>query len=170
MDRHGFLPFADLARMWILFSGERSAPYGMRREVYVAFRLIVLFLTSLFFQRSCLRRLNFKQRTTKSFLCLIFHDERSSRCSVRTFLQSRTRCSQCSWNRLVIIAAGAAVLCGYATTRFFTTSTPEENLESVGGEFTQAQYQRELRLRNQEKIAEMTGHGRNTLVWLSGRV
>ncbi|CZT25526.1 uncharacterized protein RCC_11259 [Ramularia collo-cygni] len=64
---------------------------------------------------------------------------------------------------IVVAAAGAAVLCGYAITRFYTNSAPNEHLEGVGEEFSQAQYQRELRLRNTEKIAEMTGHGRHTL-------
>lgn len=65
---------------------------------------------------------------------------------------------------IVVAAAGAAVLCGYATARFYIPSSEPETLEGMGGEFTQAQYQREVRLRNLEIIAERTGHGRNGLV------
>lgn len=69
--------------------------------------------------------------------------------------------------RIVIVAAGAAVLCGYAMARFYTPSGPADTLEGVGGEFTQAQYQRDVRLRNHAIIAEMTGHGRGTFVTIA---
>jgi hypothetical protein len=56
---------------------------------------------------------------------------------------------------VVIIAAGAAVLIGYATTRYFVGRVPDGDTEGPGSDFNQAKYMREVRLRNSEQLAGM---------------
>ncbi|KXT05695.1 hypothetical protein AC578_5634 [Pseudocercospora eumusae] len=57
----------------------------------------------------------------------------------------------------VIVGAGAAVLIGYATTRYFFSNT--SNSDGPTDEFNQAAYMREVRLRNVEQIGAMNGYG-----------
>jgi hypothetical protein len=65
---------------------------------------------------------------------------------------------------IVICAAGACVLVGFATTRYFTSNDTVVNLQEPGEGSTQAQYMREVRLRNQEKLGYEYGHGQHALV------
>ena len=64
---------------------------------------------------------------------------------------------------LVILGAGAAVVLGYSVFRFFCQDGPKESID-IGGEFNQAQYMRDVRLRNQEDLAGMYGYGRRDMV------
>lgn len=64
----------------------------------------------------------------------------------------------------VIAGAGAAVLCGYAITRFYFKDPPSKNADGGEGDFNQAAYMREVRLRNQDTIAAVMGLGRRDLV------
>lgn len=64
---------------------------------------------------------------------------------------------------LVILGAGASVIVGYAIFRFFGQDGPKEST-NVGSEFNQAQYMRDVRLRNQEDLAGMYGYGPQHLV------
>ncbi|KAF7195864.1 hypothetical protein HII31_02744 [Pseudocercospora fuligena] len=57
----------------------------------------------------------------------------------------------------VIVGAGAAVLIGYATTRYFFSNTSSS--DGPTDEFNQAAYMREVRLRNVEQIGAMNGYG-----------
>lgn len=61
---------------------------------------------------------------------------------------------------LVILGAGAAVIVGYASMRFFCQDGPKESTNGIGSEFNQAQYMRDVRLRNQENLAGDYGYGR----------
>lgn len=65
---------------------------------------------------------------------------------------------------VVIIAAGAAVLIGYASTRYFFGREPQQVSGDAGNDLTQAVYMREVRLRNTELIAATNGYGRRDLV------
>ncbi|KAK4503592.1 hypothetical protein PRZ48_004507 [Zasmidium cellare] len=63
----------------------------------------------------------------------------------------------------VVAAAGASVLCGYAITRFYFTDPPRQNVDGANGEFSQAAYMRDVRLRNQDGIAAVMGLGRRDI-------
>lgn len=65
---------------------------------------------------------------------------------------------------IVVVAAGASVLCGYAVTRFFFSDPPRQNGVDANGEFSQAAYMREVRLRNQDNVAAVMGFGRQDIV------
>lgn len=64
----------------------------------------------------------------------------------------------------VIVGAGGAVCCGYAITRFFLRSAPQGHVDGANGEFSQAAYMRDVRLRNQDAIAAVIGLGRQDMV------
>ena len=65
---------------------------------------------------------------------------------------------------LVIIGAGVAVLIGWAITNQFQPSQGARDLSGFSnGDYSQAQYQRELRLRHQDEIASSMG-GRRAMV------
>lgn len=67
----------------------------------------------------------------------------------------------------VVAGAGFAVLMGYATARFFLDDDQKDN-RTPGQEFEQAQYMREIRLRNHEDIAASLGYNQQQLVrWAS---
>lgn len=68
---------------------------------------------------------------------------------------------------VVIIAAGAAVLIGYATTRYFVGRVPDGDTEGPGSDFNQANYMREVRLRNSEQLAGINGYKPHRLVRIS---
>ncbi|CAK1357655.1 uncharacterized protein RHO25_008241 [Cercospora beticola] len=60
---------------------------------------------------------------------------------------------------IVIVAAAAAVVLGWASTRFFIAHPPTRDTENAGNEPSQAQYMREVRLRNTEVLARQYGYG-----------
>ncbi|CAK3740151.1 Hypothetical predicted protein [Lecanosticta acicola] len=61
----------------------------------------------------------------------------------------------------IVTGAGFLVLCGFALTRFYVFNAPaRDDLVSARQEFSQAQYMREVRLRNQGIIAGGLGRGR----------
>lgn len=58
---------------------------------------------------------------------------------------------------LCILGAGAALLVGYASLRFFTPTDPKEVVdEPVHDGVTQAQYMRAVRQRNQEQLEALS--------------
>ena len=65
---------------------------------------------------------------------------------------------------VVIVAAAAAVVLGWATTRFFIARPPTRDTENASNEPSQAQYMREVRLRNTEMLARQYGYGPRDLV------
>ncbi|EME82789.1 uncharacterized protein MYCFIDRAFT_174330 [Pseudocercospora fijiensis CIRAD86] len=65
----------------------------------------------------------------------------------------------------VIVGAGAAVLIGYATTRYFFGNT--SNNDGPTDEFNQAAYMREVRLRNVEQIGAINGYGHRHMARLT---
>lgn len=65
---------------------------------------------------------------------------------------------------LVILGAGAAVIVGYATMRFFCQDSPKESTDGIGSGFNQAAYMRDVRSRNQENLASDYGYGRRDVV------
>ena len=56
-----------------------------------------------------------------------------------------------------VLGSGAVVFLGYATTHFFFRQESGENAANAGNEFSQAQYMREVRLRNAEGLAKANG-------------
>lgn len=71
---------------------------------------------------------------------------------------------------IVIVAAAAAVVLGWASTRFFIAHPPTRDTENAGNEVSQAQYMREVRLRNTEMLAQQYGYGPRDLVSDPGRI
>ena len=68
---------------------------------------------------------------------------------------------------LVILGAGGAVLLGWAITNHYQNPHGARDLSGLGnGEQSQAQYMRELRLRQQDNIAHSLG-GSRAMVRLS---
>lgn len=63
-----------------------------------------------------------------------------------------------------IIGAGVLVFMGWAVTHRFYQQESRPIVEGLGQEFSQAQYMREVRLRNHDQIASMNG-GRYALVF-----
>lgn len=61
---------------------------------------------------------------------------------------------------LCIIGAGALVLIGYATSSFFVGRRREDDNDASHNDFSQAEYMREVRLRNQSDLQAMYGYGR----------
>lgn len=68
---------------------------------------------------------------------------------------------------VVIVAAGAAVLIGYATTRYFVGRVPDGDCETPGSDFNQASYMRDVRLRNSEQLAGINGYRPRDLVCIA---
>lgn len=64
---------------------------------------------------------------------------------------------------IVIVAAGAAVLCAWAITSRFGHGTPARSFNSPAGNggMTQAQYMRDVRMRNVENLQGAAPYGRS---------
>ena len=60
---------------------------------------------------------------------------------------------------LCLVGAGGLILCAWAVGRHFTTNTEPEMGDNVGPDgYTQAQYMRSVRMRNQEDLQRKYGH------------